>query len=85
MYENGALSGGANPIPQRNDYENAKMADACQNMAAYRPPTLREQAEKSVAYHSDQAQKHNAAAAFFRDNPAFEEFVQLLRSGAFQI
>lgn len=51
----------------------------------YRPPTLREQAEKSVGYHRDQADKHDRAVAFFRDNPAFDEFIQLIRSGAIQI
>lgn len=51
----------------------------------YRRPSLREEAEKNVGYHRDQADKHDRAVAFFRDNPAFDEFIQLIRSGAIQI
>jgi hypothetical protein len=52
---------------------------------AYRPPSNREQAEKQVGYHREQADRHDRAAAFFRDNPAFDEFIQLIRAGAIQI
>lgn len=58
-------------------------ADGCAN--DHRPPSLREQAEKSVGYHRSQADKADRAAAFFRENPAFDKFVQLIRSGAIQI
>jgi hypothetical protein len=50
----------------------------------YQPPTLRDQAEKQIGYHREQADKYDRAAAFFRDNPALDEFVQLVRSGAIQ-
>lgn len=52
---------------------------------SYRRPSLREEAEKSVGYHREQADKHDRAVAFFRENPAFDEFIQLIRSGAIQI
>ena len=79
-----------------NEHENAKQALHAANLQqaqtvglcgsnSYRPPTLREQAEKQVGYHREQADKHDRAAAFFRENPVFEQFVELLRSGAFQI
>ena len=49
-----------------------------------RPPSMREQLEKQIVYYRDQADKHDRAAAFFRNNPAFDEFIQLVRSGAIQ-
>ena len=50
-----------------------------------KPLSLRQEAEKNVGYHREQADKHDRAAAFFRENPAFDQFIQLLRSGAIQI
>ena len=47
-------------------------------------PSLRSQAEQQVGYHRQEADKHDRAAAFFRENPAFDEFIQLVRSGAIQ-
>lgn len=44
-----------------------------------------EQAEKNFANHSEQAMKSQMAAVFLRANPAFDEFIQLIRSGAIQI
>jgi len=55
------------------------------NQKAYQPPTLREEAEKLVGHHREQANKHDLAAAFFRENPAFDEFIRLIRSGAIRI
>ena len=57
--------------------------DTC-GVQAGRPYTNREQAEKNVGYHRMEADKHDRAAAFFRENPAFDEFIQLVRSGAIQ-
>ena len=73
------------------DYETAKMAgiqglasDMCGQTQSYRPPTLREEAEKSAGYHGDQADKFAKAAAFLREHPEFDEFVRLVRSGSIQ-
>jgi hypothetical protein len=71
--------GGCDVRPQTN-YDNCLN----QAQAVYKPPSLREQAEKNVGYHRAEADKHDRAAAFFRENPAFEEFIQLVRSGAIQ-
>lgn len=49
------------------------------------PFTLRGEAEQKVGFHRDQAEKADQAAAFFRENPAFDEFIRLIRSGAIQI
>lgn len=57
--------------------------DTCGVMAGPRP-SMSSEAEKKVGYHREQADKHDRAAAFFRENPAFDEFIQLVRSGAIQ-
>ena len=51
----------------------------------YRVPSQREQAEKNMAHHYEQAQKSSEAANFFRENPAFDEFIRLIRAGVIQI
>lgn len=47
-------------------------------------PSPREQAEKNVGYHRDQADKNDRALAFFRENPTFDQFIQLVREGVIQ-
>jgi hypothetical protein len=47
--------------------------------------TAREEAEQQSAFHADRAAKQERAAAFFSENPAFDEFISLIRSGAVQI
>jgi hypothetical protein len=49
-----------------------------------RRPSLREDAEKNVGYHREQADKQDRAVAFFRENPAFDQFIQLVREGVIQ-
>lgn len=61
----------------------ATTAGCCVN-EAYKPATLCEQAEKSAAYHQEMAEKQYRAAVFLRDNPAFDEFVRLVRQGVIQ-
>ena len=71
----------------RDNDVNAKIAAAqqnCDQQSPYRPPSMREQAEKAVGHHREQADKFDRAAAFFRENPVFDEFIQLVRSGAIQ-
>ena len=55
-----------------------------QVQTSYRLPTLREEAEKQIGYHREQADKADRAIAFLRDNPAFDEFVRLVRAGVIQ-
>ena len=50
-----------------------------------RRPSLREEAEKQVGYHRTQADKNDRAAAFFREHPEFDEFIQMIRSGVIGI
>ena len=47
-------------------------------------PSIRRQAEQQVGYHRTQADKWDRAAVFFRENPSFDEFIQLVRSGVIQ-
>jgi hypothetical protein len=49
------------------------------------PPSLRREAEDRVGFHRQQAEKADQAAAFFRENPAFDMFVRLVRQGVIQI
>ena len=51
---------------------------------SYRPSPADEAARNAV-YHSEQSMKHSRAADFFQTNPAFSDFVELIRSGAIQI
>jgi hypothetical protein len=66
-------------IPAQGAYYGESPSPVCG------PLTNREQAEKNVRYYREQADRHDRAAAFFRDNPAFDEFIQLIRAGAIQI
>jgi hypothetical protein len=50
-----------------------------------RPYTLREEAEVRLRNHREHAKNASLAAEFFRDNPAFDEFIRLVRSGAIQL
>ena len=43
--------------------------------------SLREEAEKQVGEHRAQADRADRAAAFFREHPEFDEFIQLIRAG----
>jgi hypothetical protein len=52
--------------------------------AAYRPPTLAEQAEKNAAFHLTEHIKNQNAAYFLSAHPEFDEFIRLVRSGAVQ-
>lgn len=84
----------------RDDYNNAKMAGpgvmglkdlAQQSSTAQavcgqeRAWSLADEQEKSALYHQDEANKAKMAAAFFRTNPAFEEFIKLIRQGVIQL
>ena len=57
--------------------------DEC-NLKSPEPPTLRREAEERVGHHRQQAEKADQAAAFFRENPAFDMFVRLVRAGVIQ-
>jgi hypothetical protein len=54
------------------------------NALSPEPPTLRQEAEMRVAHHREQADTADRAVAFFCDNPAFDLFVRLVRSGVIQ-
>jgi hypothetical protein len=47
--------------------------------------SLREEAERQVSQHLEQADKKARAATFFREHPEFDEFIQLIRGGVIGI
>ena len=71
-------------IQAQNACTPASNLDGCAT-TSWKPPSLRQEAEERVGYHRTQADKHDLAAAFFRENPAFDQFLQLVRGGAIQI
>lgn len=71
----------ATQIPQ----DNCGQAVASGLNPHYQRPSLCEEAEKSAYHHQEQADKNLQAVIFFRENPAFDKFIQLIRSGAIQI
>jgi hypothetical protein len=87
MYSNGRIN--ANPHPGQYAEHATQRVDIKQTQCGTANSadllTIRYEAEKSVNYHRELAEKYDQAAAFFRDNPAFDEFVRLIRSGAIQI
>lgn len=72
-----------------HDYENAVGRSCGSGPLGYEKatthPSLREEAEKQVGYHRIEADKADRAARFLRENPAFDEFIQLIRQGAISI
>ena len=52
---------------------------------AVNPYSLQEEASRRAQNHYEQAGKAQSAAVFFANNPAFEDFIRLIRSGAIQI
>lgn len=83
------------PDKIKDDYGNAKVAnDTCAQAVgyatqsattgSYRPPTMREQAEKNAQYHFDLHIKAQQAASFLAAHPEFDEFIRLIRSGALE-
>lgn len=70
-----------------SNYENAncaKQAQATPDNMATREYTVTDEKEKSYYMYQEQAQKAAQALTFFRKNPAFDEFIRLVRSGAIQ-
>jgi len=57
----------------------------CAMAMGTRRPSLREEAEQQVGYYRSEADKKDRAAAFFREHPEFDEFIQLIRSGVIGI
>jgi len=43
------------------------------------------EAEMNARNHRQEAEKHERVAAFLHENPAFGDFIQLLRDGAIRV
>jgi hypothetical protein len=83
LYGNFAQQQNATPTPSSYYGDEARGAiGGCTQEAR---PSMRSEAEQQVGYHRERADKADRAAAFFRENPAFDEFIQLIRAGVIQI
>lgn len=56
------------------------VGDSCGRLS-----TISERAEKMFYFHTGEADKARHAVEFFQKNPAFMEFLELVRSGAINI
>lgn len=54
-------------------------------MAGTTRVTMADEHEKAAAHHRERSVKAEQAADFFRSNPAFEDFINLIRTGAISI
>lgn len=70
---------------ERENMRSERENMASQAQCGIRRPSLREEAESQVGYHRTQADKQDRAAAFFREHPEFDEFIQLVRSGVIAV
>jgi hypothetical protein len=51
----------------------------------YHRPSALEEMEKQAAHNAEQFQLKSRGIEFLRDNPAFNEFITLIRTGAISI
>jgi hypothetical protein len=79
VYDLNAIQGAG----QQEKNARAYYGDECKPMSP-EPPTLRREAEERVGLHRHEAEKADQAAAFFRENPAFDLFIRLVRTGVIQ-
>lgn len=59
--------------------------DTTTTLRSPRRSTPKEEAEQNSAHYREKALQAALAADFYRTNPAFSDFVELIRSGAIQI
>ena len=82
-------------IQAENDYRNRPQCpsephsvDQCVGAQAATPSrlvfSLRDEAAKRAQHHHSEGEKAQSAAQFFAMNPAFEDFIRLVRQGAIQ-
>jgi hypothetical protein len=70
--------------PPSEPYPSGLCGEACSEPKPYNPFSLQEEAARRAQEHYEQASKAQSAAVFFANNPAFEDFIRLVRSGAIQ-
>ena len=71
-------------VPPSEPYPSGLCGDACSEPKPYNPHGLQEEASRRAQGHYEEASKAQSAAVFFANNPAFEDFILLVRSGAIQ-
>jgi hypothetical protein len=77
--ECGEIRGIPSPSSFGYDYTQANVAQG-----TTRTFTLKEEAEKLFMEHRQSADKAERAIVFLSENPAFDEFVRLVRAGVIQ-
>lgn len=84
----GAGSAAAHAVRDAIHAETAYAEGCLQQSQGYSPlpstSSLLNEAQQRADYHSSESAKAQSAAVFFRQNPGFEEFIRLVRSGAIQ-
>ena len=70
--------------PPKESYPSGLCGQRCSEQKPYNPSSLQEEASLRAQEHYAQAAKQQSAAVFFANNPAFEDFIRLVRSGAIQ-
>lgn len=69
-------------IPPSEPYPSRLCGNTCSAPKPYNPFSLQEEASRRAQEHYEQASKAQSAAVFFANNPVFEDFIRLVRSGA---
>lgn len=81
-YENSGIG----TATQYADMANAKtVAGSINNPARYQRPSLVEELEKQQYAAMEQSERTSRALNFLRANPAFDEFITLVRTGCIGI
>jgi hypothetical protein len=71
-------------VPPSEPYPSGLCDQDCSEPKPYNPYSLQEEAARRAQGHYEEASKAQSAAVFFANNPAFEDFIRLVRSGAIQ-
>jgi hypothetical protein len=75
---------GEKASPPAEPYPDSTMCGQAVAGKATNPYSLQEEASRRAKNHYEQASKAQSAAVFFANNPSFEDFIRLVRSGAIQ-
>lgn len=67
-----------------DQYQSGMCAQACSEQKPFNQYSLQEEASRRAQDHYEWASKAQQAAVFFANNPVFEDFIRLVRSGSIQ-
>lgn len=76
---------GEKASPPCEPYPQGMCGGTAQGVTPTRAPhSLQEEATSRARHHHEESGKAQSAALFFSQNPSFEDFIRLVRSGAIQ-